>query len=344
MMRTPSTPSSTPWFQQYARPLMVGVAVLGIVDTAYITYEKLMAQGAGLCQGGCSTVLNSPYAELWGQPLALWGLVAYGTIALLAGVPLLLESTPLASTPEVKKGLTLSQPAAPPSWGDRTWLPLFVATAAMAVFSSYLMYLLAFELHAVCYFCIVSALCSVTLWGLTIAGRTWEDWGQLIFSGVITLMVTLVAALGLYAPATKILNAGPGAIADAAGNVFFYVDAPSGESELALAQHLQATGAKMYGAYWCPHCCEQKQLFGQDAMKQLGYVECAEGGLQSQTEQCRSIIPDVEKQTGEKFGFPTWQINGQFYSGRRSLAELAELSGYQGSQNFQNAFRLCRMP
>jgi uncharacterized membrane protein len=316
---------------------MVGVALLGILDTAYITYEKWVAQGSGLCQSGCSTVLNSPYAELWGQPLALFGLVAYGTIALVAGLPLLLdpvdETLPLSSSTQMKSPLR-----------DRTWLPLFIATAAMVVFSSYLMYLLAFDLHALCYFCIASALFSLTLFGLTIVGRTWEDWGQLLFSGVITLMVTLVAVLGLYAPATKILKAGPGAIADASGNIFFYVDTASGESEVALAQHLKATGAKMYGAYWCPHCCEQKQLFGQDAMKQLGYVECAEGGLQAQTGQCRTLVAAVEEQTGEKFGFPTWEIDGKFYSGRRSLTELAELSGYSGSQNFQNQFRVCRMP
>ncbi|HEY9888334.1 MAG TPA: hypothetical protein V6D02_08030, partial [Candidatus Obscuribacterales bacterium] len=30
-----------------------------------------------------------------------------------------------------------------------------------------------------------------------------------------------------------------------------------------LAQHLTAQGATMYGAFWCPHCADQKELFGE---------------------------------------------------------------------------------
>lgn len=29
---------------------------------------------------------------------------------------------------------------------------------------------------------------------------------------------------------------------------------------IALAKHLQLIGAKMYGAFWCSHCLEQKQV------------------------------------------------------------------------------------
>ena len=31
---------------------------------------------------------------------------------------------------------------------------------------------------------------------------------------------------------------------------------------LSLAKHLQAVGAQMYGAFWCSHCYEQKQVGG----------------------------------------------------------------------------------
>ena len=30
----------------------------------------------------------------------------------------------------------------------------------------------------------------------------------------------------------------------------------------------------MYGLYWCPHCIEQKQMFGE-AFHYVPYVECA---------------------------------------------------------------------
>ena len=33
----------------------------------------------------------------------------------------------------------------------------------------------------------------------------------------------------------------------------------------ALADHLRESGAVFYGAYWCPHCQAQKQMFGAAA-------------------------------------------------------------------------------
>lgn len=41
-----------------------------------------------------------------------------------------------------------------------------------------------------------------------------------------------------------------------------------------LAKRLKAAGAKMYGAFWCSHCFEQKQAFGKEAMADFPYVEC----------------------------------------------------------------------
>ena len=39
----------------------------------------------------------------------------------------------------------------------------------------------------------------------------------------------------------------------------------SGKAEIALAKHLSKTGAKMYGAFWCGHCANQKEVFGKEA-------------------------------------------------------------------------------
>ena len=41
-----------------------------------------------------------------------------------------------------------------------------------------------------------------------------------------------------------------------------------------LARRLKAAGAKMYGAFWCSHCQEQKAEFGAAAQADLPYVEC----------------------------------------------------------------------
>jgi hypothetical protein len=50
------------------------------------------------------------------------------------------------------------------------------------------------------------------------------------------------------------------------------VETVSGKAETALAQHLLASGAKFYGAYWCSHCQKQKSLFGATAAANLPNV------------------------------------------------------------------------
>ena len=81
----------------------------------------------------------------------------------------------------------------------------------------------------------------------------------------------------------------------------------------------------MYSAYWCPHCHDQKQLFGKKAVKELIIVECAKDGKDNQYNLCR------EKQIE---GFPSWEINGEIYSGVKYLNDLAIMAGYEGDSNF----------
>ena len=52
------------------------------------------------------------------------------------------------------------------------------------------------------------------------------------------------------------------------------VQAPSSPQAADLAKRLGAAGAKMYGAFWCSHCQEQKAAFGAAAQRDLPYVEC----------------------------------------------------------------------
>ena len=86
-----------------------------------------------------------------------------------------------------------------------------------------------------------------------------------------------------------------------------------------LAAHLKRIGAKMYGAYWCPHCTRQKAMFGS-ASDDIPYVECDPRGENPQPQQCRAA--------GIK-GYPTWEINGKQFVGVQSLEELAEVSGFK---------------
>jgi hypothetical protein len=102
----------------------------------------------------------------------------------------------------------------------------------------------------------------------------------------------------------------------------------SGSAEIALARHLKSIGAKMYGAYWCPHCHEQMTVFGKQAALQVPYVECADGGKNARPDLCKAA--NIE-------GYPTWKIKGQTLLGAQSLEELATASGYRGSRNFKNS-------
>ena len=69
-----------------------------------------------------------------------------------------------------------------------------------------------------------------------------------------------------------------------------------------ISQCLTQKNVKMYGAWWCPHCSEQKKLFGDD-IRYITYVECAEGGdVAANKEACDAA--GVER-------YPSWFFPGQ---------------------------------
>jgi uncharacterized membrane protein len=302
----------TPWIQRWARPIIGAIAVLGILNTGYLTYTKLFGGETACPTSGCEQVLSSRYAEIFGQPLALFGLLAYAAMAIFALGPLLVN-------PDSNKKLRTDLE-------NITWTFLFLGSTAMLVFSGYLMYIMFSEFVAkygadgLCFYCLASAICATAMFALTLLGRTWDDIGQLFFTGALVSVVVLVGTLGIYNSGTTARTPD--------GQLGPPVMAVSGNAEIALAEHLTQIGARMFGAYWCPHCHEQKELFGRQAFAKINYVECDPEGASSQTDLCRSI-PEVQ-------GYPTWEINGQFYSGRQSLERLAEVSGYTGPTNFQN--------
>jgi glutaredoxin len=98
------------------------------------------------------------------------------------------------------------------------------------------------------------------------------------------------------------------------------VTTTSSTNAIGLAKHLRKTGAKLYTAYWCPHCHNQKERFGKEAVSQLDVIECDQRGVNPQTQLC------IDKKIK---GYPTWEIGGKFYGGNRTLENLAELSKYR---------------
>jgi thiol-disulfide isomerase/thioredoxin len=104
------------------------------------------------------------------------------------------------------------------------------------------------------------------------------------------------------------------------------IDTVSGAAETALAEHLAASDAIFYGAYWCSHCQKQKSLFGATAAAKLPYIECAANAENSQRQLCKDKNIQL---------FPTWVVKGKFYPGIKDLKEIATMTGYKGSTNFQ---------
>ena len=86
---------------------------------------------------------------------------------------------------------------------------------------------------------------------------------------------------------------------------------PSSPEQRALAAQLSRQGAEFYGAWWCPACFQQKNMFGKEGSRLLPYVEC------DKTEA------DRERCTAAKIqAYPTWVLKGQRLVGVQRLDEL----------------------
>ena len=85
-----------------------------------------------------------------------------------------------------------------------------------------------------------------------------------------------------------------------------------------FASCLDSNGVKFYGAFWCPHCQNQKALFGNSA-NLLPYIECATPDGKGQLQAC--IDQKIKN-------YPTWEFKDKSrLSGELSMQTLAQKSG-----------------
>ncbi len=83
----------------------------------------------------------------------------------------------------------------------------------------------------------------------------------------------------------------------------------------AFATCIANSGATFYGAFWCPHCGDQKELFG-DSKDLLPYVECDANGKDADLNACAAA--GVTQ-------YPTWVFaDGTKVTGVQSFEELQE--------------------
>jgi len=112
------------------------LAGIGLIDSIYLSWVDLTHTQA-FCggSGDCQTVANSPYSEIAGIPIAFLGIGGYLAIIAL----LFLE--------------TRSQ-----FWSQNSPLIIFGITLAGTLYSAYLTYLELAVIHAICPYCVVSAI------------------------------------------------------------------------------------------------------------------------------------------------------------------------------------------
>ena len=85
-----------------------------------------------------------------------------------------------------------------------------------------------------------------------------------------------------------------------------------------FATCLKEAGATFYGTFWCPHCQNQKDMFGS-AQGALPYVECSTADGRGQLPACANAGVEA---------YPTWVFgDGSRQLGTVQLSELAAKTG-----------------
>jgi uncharacterized membrane protein len=186
---------------------------------------------------------------------------------------------------------------------DQQWRMAWTLSFFGLLYSLYLTTISITTIGAACPYCLTSLALMTAIFGLVtfqrpeFAGFSWQHWlrvrGPVAVGVIVFLHLNYIGLVGK-----------PPAVEDPVLR--------------ALAVHLANTGAKMYGADWCPHCQDQKAMFGP-AAKRLPYIECAAGRQGGQTSVCREAGIST---------YPTWEIAGKRYAEVLTTLRLAELTGF----------------
>ncbi|MBM3145093.1 MAG: vitamin K epoxide reductase family protein [Chloroflexi bacterium] len=130
----------------------IGLALLGLADSVYLAWLKL-ANTTAACAGigDCESVNNSPYSEIAGVPIAVLGAGAYLAILFFLAI-------------EARSSF----------WRDYAPMIVFGISLTGVLYSAYLTYVEVAILHAICPYCVVSAILLVALLAIFVV-RLWRD-------------------------------------------------------------------------------------------------------------------------------------------------------------------------
>ena len=266
---------------------LLAVSGLGIVLTGYLSWTALTGSAVQGCSAGGGC--DTVLTSRWATLLGL-PTALWGLFAYIG----------LAAIAFVRRA-------------DKHWSYAWTAAFFGVCYSVYLTVVSLTILQSACPYCLTSLALMSTALALVVwqrppamAHRSWV--GLAAGRGVFAALVILLLHANYVAPQAEPIG-------------------PEDPKIRALAEHLSDEGALFYGASWCPHCQEQKRLFGASASR-LPYIECSPAG--PNTPQAPSC-----SRAGVK-SYPTWVINGQTYAGEvMSLARLASTTSFPGAADFK---------
>jgi uncharacterized membrane protein len=129
------------------------LALIGFFIASYLWLYKIGAIGVLKCgSGACEAVQTSRWAVFLGVPVALYGVLGYAVLFLVALV------------------------GAQPAFATRRTPTVLLAALASGglLFTLYLTYLELFIIHAICRWCVGSAVISTVIWVVSMIGlKTW---------------------------------------------------------------------------------------------------------------------------------------------------------------------------
>ncbi len=289
------------------------LSTVGIADTGSITLKNWGLFNSLSCPGisqGCDAVLNSPWGTLIKNdqlniPLSFAGLLTYSTILFIV---LILSLKIISPKQKIYKNF---------------WWLLYLISCGSSVFSTLLISIMIIKIKSFCFFCLLSAILSFSIFILTIIGARFDNRETMFYRGLI---VSFAVLMGGLIWSNHVDPARANEINLSNERVSPEIITISSKEKVRFAKYLSDNNIVMYSAYWCPHCNDQKQLFGKEAVEELIIVECAKDGKNNKAKLCQE--KGIE-------GFPSWEINNQIFSGSRSLNELAEMTNYDGDINFE---------
>lgn len=260
---------------------LFGLAIIGMALTAYLTITGWQGQALAGCPAGSGC--DVVLNSDWSK---LFGLPTsfwgFLTYATFAGV----------------------------AWtkrADTQWKWAWALSLFGVLYSLYLTSISVFQLKATCPYCLTSLGLMAVILGITVYQRplgmprfSWRPWlVKTLAGGAVAVLVLHLHYAGIWGRSLG----------------------PEDPKLRALAEHLAKTDAKFYGAYWCPHCTEQKRIFGSSASR-LPYVECSPAGPKAR--------PAAECEAKRINTYPTWIIDGQRREGVLTAETLAQYSRFEG--------------